>query len=461
MIINSIKSSKLTRKKKPHLVFSITIILLLSALATPTTARTWHIKPNGTGDAPTIQAGIDSASAGDSILVAVGKYYDTRQVLVDGTLKKVNVHLYKNVKVIGEGGGSKTMINAYQSDIGIYIESVDSSAAVKNFIIHTSYQGYMCYDTALVVPPDAPAGIECRSGSPTVTHNSIRFNDVGVRLFDSDAYIQNNQIYHSLVNIMCGDGSNAVISNNELHDGKRLIECDASSPTIDNNHLRNGCEGIRTKNGAAPLITNNTIHFLYSWAVVCKAGFIFENNWISGSATGIRFEDCVGSSTTRILKNNLFYNNIIAVEIVSLENAQIENNTIDANDFGVYCESGRNITTRNNIITRPSFGISCCPACSLVIQCNDIFDADVARYDGSCPDLTGLDGNISLDPEFCGLYDSGYYYLQEDSPCASGNHPDMESCGLIGAFDVKCGLVSVEDTSFGRIKALFKRLPPR
>lgn len=42
--------------------------------ATPCDARTWYILPDGSGDAPTIRAGVDSAAAGDSVLVACGEY---------------------------------------------------------------------------------------------------------------------------------------------------------------------------------------------------------------------------------------------------------------------------------------------------------------------------------------------------------------------------------------------------
>jgi len=46
-------------------------ILLISYAAS---ARTWYVTPEGTGDAPTIQAGIDSASAGDEVVLADGTF---------------------------------------------------------------------------------------------------------------------------------------------------------------------------------------------------------------------------------------------------------------------------------------------------------------------------------------------------------------------------------------------------
>jgi hypothetical protein len=40
------------------------------------TAATWVITPDGLGHAPTIQAGIDSAAAGDTVLVSCGTYFE-------------------------------------------------------------------------------------------------------------------------------------------------------------------------------------------------------------------------------------------------------------------------------------------------------------------------------------------------------------------------------------------------
>jgi predicted outer membrane repeat protein len=57
---------------------------LIPVLAGPLTARTWQILPDGSGDCPTIQAGIDSAAVGDTVLVGCGSYYEHDIVLKAG-----------------------------------------------------------------------------------------------------------------------------------------------------------------------------------------------------------------------------------------------------------------------------------------------------------------------------------------------------------------------------------------
>ncbi|MFQ5601240.1 MAG: nitrous oxide reductase family maturation protein NosD [Candidatus Krumholzibacteriia bacterium] len=53
------------------------VFLALPSLVVPdASARTWHIEADGTGDAPTIQAGIDSAATGDTVAVHPGTYFE-------------------------------------------------------------------------------------------------------------------------------------------------------------------------------------------------------------------------------------------------------------------------------------------------------------------------------------------------------------------------------------------------
>jgi hypothetical protein len=70
------------------------------------------------------------------------------------------------------------------------------------------------------------------------------------------------------------------------------------------------------------------------------------------------------------------------------------------------------------------------------------------------PDMTGVDGNISDDPEFCDVPVLDFT-LDSISPCAPGNSPP--GCSLIGALDVGCGPIAIEATTWGQIKSTYRR----
>ena len=89
------------------------------APATPCLGRTWHVPV----DAPTIQAGIDSAAAGDHVHVAPGVYCE-HDIILKG-----------DVLVRSEEGAGVTTVDAEGLGRGFYADRLGAVAAIEGFTI--------------------------------------------------------------------------------------------------------------------------------------------------------------------------------------------------------------------------------------------------------------------------------------------------------------------------------------
>jgi hypothetical protein len=82
---------------KLQLVIAVLVILFGAAGATH--ARTWYVKHDGSGDAPTIYAAVDSAVSGDSVLVGAGTYELPSRI-----------RMKEGVSLVGESGPFETRL---------------------------------------------------------------------------------------------------------------------------------------------------------------------------------------------------------------------------------------------------------------------------------------------------------------------------------------------------------------
>lgn len=165
-------------------------------------ARTWHIRADGAGDAPTIQAGIDSAAVGDTVLVAPGLYSE----ILDTHAKRLALR--------GEGGPEATVVDAAGQG-GVLTFSGGGLVEGLTFRRGHAYHGagiYISGPSAIVrhnIIEDNVAGFEYDSGegggvfietsgvlleANTIRNNVALFNAGGIyeRLYGNE--IRNNVI---------------------------------------------------------------------------------------------------------------------------------------------------------------------------------------------------------------------------------------------------------------------------
>ena len=141
-----------------------------------------------------------------------------------------------------------------------------------------------------------------------------------------------------------------------------------------------------------------------------------------------------------LIAGNLFYGNQTGIEFLSGA-ARIEGNTFAATGIGILLNEGAAPIIANNLFAHSFRGVLCVgtnPSPEPEFVCNDAWNNSFGSY-FDCQDPTGADGNISVDPLFCGPDD---FRLGPKSPCLPENAP--QGCGLIGAYGT-CAATTVDE----------------
>ncbi len=129
----------------------------------PSVYRTILVHADGSGDAPTIQAGIDSANVGDTVLLTDGVYTGTgnRDVRFGG----------KGIVVASMNGPEATVVDAQAQGRGFVFDSGEDSTSVLSGV--SIKNGFVGESDTL-----GGAGVLCYLSSPTIRDCEISYNTV-------------------------------------------------------------------------------------------------------------------------------------------------------------------------------------------------------------------------------------------------------------------------------------------
>ena len=349
----------------------------------PSFANVIHVP----GDQPTIQAGINAASNGDTVLVAPGTYSEN----ID--------FLGKAITVKSSGGASVTVIDGGQLASVVTFQSGETPAAVIT--------GFTIQNGLATNINQIGGGIAVLNGSsPTITNNMITLNQACVYGYGIGIYgygspiITNNLITDNSVLSTCEGGGGGAIGITASGGNFQIV-----GNTIFNNTGSFGGGGISINNGSGTIANN-----------------VINGNTSQGQGGGISLVNLTNDVS---IVQNLIYDNMApmgsAIYWSNAPGVLADNTIIDsAQSSGgatieVYGFSGLQAIENNIIVASvATYAIQCdysnFPANSFSF--NDAFSSHGTPYGGMCTNQSGMNGNISADPKFV----PNGFQLQSNSP---------------------------------------------
>lgn len=375
-------------------------LLLFFAKAETAASRTWYVKVDGTGDVPTLQAAIDTAAAGDTVLAAPGHYKWSNQGAGDerGWLRFMR--------------GTERF--TFRSEVGPDVTILD--AEYQSRVIYLQGMNYMKIEGFTVTRGQATdfgdmfgGGLFCHIASDTIRDCIFTANRGRI-----DAGLH------------CSGGGSSI-----------LVE---RCTFIGNDATRFG--GGLGFTGSELCSTVRDCFVKLNYAAE-RGGGIFSY------ANPVIIENCVIVENQADIAGGGYCGGMVYGGS-SMSNCTIcRNRAPEGGGINVYLEG--TISFQKNIIAFNHGGaLSIDPPAEVTIGCCVIYGNSGSDTIPEGAIDTGF--NIFLDPQFCGVKGSDNYYLQSDSPCLPINHPGGLFCGLIGARPAACGTVGAKQRSWSGIK---------
>ncbi len=349
-------------------------------------------------DQSTIQAAINAAVDGQSVLVLPGTYPE-----------RIDFHGKAITVASTDGPGLTTIDGGLVGTVVNFTTGEGNASLLKGFTIThgtSTFEG---------------AGIFISSASPTIDGNVITGNQgcqgIGIGIAFSTPIIRNNTISNN-VQKTCSGGQGGGISVRGTGAPQIL------NNLITDNHLDNGGDGGGIAlNGAAAIISGNTI-----------SGNTAFNN---GGGIGL-FNDSPATITQNLVIGNATRSGDGGGMYLGVPSGGrgpfVVNNTVAGNsalDGSAAFVDGFPATTKivNNIFAGSSsvVALQCSGLRSTtppLLSFNNAFSNGAPAYGGTCATLAGTSGNISLDPEFVDAVNGNYHLQAASSAIDAGNNSD-------------------------------------
>jgi hypothetical protein len=382
---------------------ALCVLFLLCLFAESPLARTWYVKVNGTGDAPTIQAAIDLAQPDDVVLLAAGRYTWANQG--GGETEHGMVHIKRNqigFTLRGESGAGATIIDAQRQGRVFFIDGwndIEIEGLTITGGLAPEFGDRVGGGIAIHLTHDVIR--DC------IFENNEARNGAGIWVAGHSTLRLENCVFR--YNTATERGGGMFYAGSTLP--QNIVDCVAH----DNAAARGG--GLWA--GQVNVTIENTA-FVNNVATQSGGGFYGYNMWPSV------MRGCTISSNEAPDGSAVYF--ITGATPLPFE---------------------RTIFSFNG----PGDPISLNSGATISIGCSDIFGNP---NDNLPADVIDNGGNFSADPSFCNPPSWPEPTLSNNSPCAPGNHPEGWSCGVIGARNVACGTVPIERRTWGHIKSLFE-----